>query len=48
VVTDGAAPSREGFALVVQGGMSLRIPSDFDEATLACIVRALGSGQRSR
>jgi hypothetical protein len=45
VVTGAAEARRDGFELVVCDGMSLRIPGDFDEATLARIVRALGASR---
>jgi hypothetical protein len=45
VVTGGPSPRREGFELALPDGVVLRIPSDFDEATLGRIVRALGASR---
>lgn len=45
VVTESEPVDRGAFELTVAGGMSLRIPSDFDEVTLARIVRALGASR---
>jgi hypothetical protein len=44
VVRGAGATSSGGFELVVRGGMSLRIPPDFDEATLERLVALLGRG----
>ena len=42
VVVGGVPASRSsGFELSVRGGMSLRIPADFDEAALARLVALL-------
>jgi hypothetical protein len=44
-VVVGATPgSSAAFELVVRGGMALRIPPDFDEATLERLVALLGRG----
>jgi hypothetical protein len=45
VVRDEAPRRRDGFELVIADGLALRIPSDFDEATLSRIVRALGAAR---
>ena len=41
VVSGGAPASSAAFELVVRDGMSLRIPADFDEASLARLVALL-------
>jgi transposase len=43
VVRDAAPVSRGAFELVLREGAVLRIPPDFDEATLSRLVRALGA-----
>src|SRR5881227_1435006 len=44
VVVDPVSTRRpDGLELVVGDGMVLRIPPDFDETTLARVVRALGA-----
>jgi transposase len=45
VVSDSATRSTEGFEVVLRDGMALRIPPDFDEATLARLLRALGASR---
>jgi hypothetical protein len=45
VVSDGASRRTEGFELTLGDRMALRIPSDFDEATLTRLVRALGASR---
>ena len=42
VVGGASASSGRAFELVVRGGMSLRIPADFDEAALARLLAVLG------
>jgi hypothetical protein len=43
VVFNGSSSTQQGaFELVVRDGMSLRIPADFDETTLARLVSLLG------
>ena len=45
VVLEGGGDRRDAsFELVVGGGMSLRIPPDFDEEALARLVSLLGRG----
>jgi hypothetical protein len=45
VVVGGASRTDAApFELVVSGGMSLRIPADFDETSLARLVALLGRG----
>ena len=43
VVQSGSAKSHNGFELTLRDGIGLRIPPDFDEATLTRIVRAIGA-----
>jgi len=43
VVDPGPTRRADGLELVVGNGMVLRIPADFDEATLARVIRAVGA-----
>ena len=45
VVSDSSARRADGFELALHDGMALRIPPDFDEATLTRLVRALGASR---
>jgi len=45
VLAASASRRSEALELVVGEGLVLRIPADFDEATLARVVRALGAAR---